>query len=280
MTRPGRQHRLAGQRARNGTPGTSRPSGGALDWPRDCLAPIARILVESGYKPERLSRDFTEACSRLKPSKERWDPTWPRYVTALPHVVAHWYSDPEYVDGRGRPIRLPLKGQGPCLQALIRRVLPGRSASRVAASLVRLGAVRRLGDRYVPNGRHAICRGESARAHALTTVRAMLSTVEHNMTHDRGAALFERMAMNPNFPENGAAAFYRIVRILADALLSKADDEMTRQEKRVGGGSRVRMGVGIYVFRDPLPHGEEAQARSGADPGGTQRILMRQGDRD
>jgi hypothetical protein len=135
MTRP------AG-RARRG------PSPAGVSYSREFLERLARILVHSGHSPSQLAREFAQVCASLNEPQQHWDPTRPALVTGLPHVIAHWHADPEYLDSRGSPLPLPLRARGPSLTTLISRTLPSSTASEVIESLLALRAVRRRGTRY------------------------------------------------------------------------------------------------------------------------------------
>ena len=109
----------------------------SVSYSREFLERLARILVHSGHSPQQLLREFRSVCSALKEPKRRWDPRQLAYIADLPEVIALWHADPQYLDSRGRPIALALRGRGPSLSTLIERVLPKEDPSAVTRSLMR-----------------------------------------------------------------------------------------------------------------------------------------------
>jgi hypothetical protein len=223
---------------------------------REFLERLGRILVHSGHSPKRLEREFREVCAGMKEPDEAWDPSRVHYFFDLPHVIAHWYSDPQYVDSRGSPLALPLQTRGPSLSALVSRVLPHARTSDVVSSLVRLGAVRRRGSLYTPTDRYLAFNQQrmGVVVHGLTALLGMLRTVEHNLSNRHGETVLERAAMNPHFPVTALPAFHRRLKQLASEFLFTIDGDMRRRERRAGG-STTRLGVGVFAFEDPLHTG-------------------------
>src|SRR5580658_1240078 len=89
------------------------------EFARECLSLVARILVNGGYSPKKLLREFPGVCAGLKEPAQPWDPTRLTFYADLPHIIAHWHSDPRYMDSAGLPLQLPLRGRAPSLSALI-----------------------------------------------------------------------------------------------------------------------------------------------------------------
>lgn len=220
-------------------------------YSRECLERLARILVHSGHSPAVLAREFREICSALKEPTEPWDPMQLNYWADLPHVIAHWHADPQYVDSRGVPISLPLQGKGPSLFALARRVLPKQEPAKIVKSLLRLHGVRRNGGRYVPTGRSLLYSKTSSRVHGLLALLGMLRTVERNVSGSRSGAILERAAMNPNFPVSALPAFHRRLKPHAAEFLWGIDGDMRRREMTASDGPRTRLGVCVFAFEDP-----------------------------
>jgi hypothetical protein len=133
------------------------------------LERLARILVHSGYSPRELPRVFQRICEELKEPKRKWDPAELYYLADLPHVIAHWHADPQYLDPRGAPLALPLKARGPSLLSLIERALPSVDSAAAVQSLVRLKAVYRHNGRYLPSDRHFLL---SVNVHRRLTIDA------------------------------------------------------------------------------------------------------------
>lgn len=236
---------------RDRLPAKASRGSAAGDYAEECLTSIARILVSTGHSPTRLSRTFSDICSDLKEPARRFEPTQLRYFTDVPHVIALWHSDPDYLDSRGQPIPLPLRSKGRSLSALIERVLPGEDPAAVVKSLKRMNGLRRRGALYLPTGRYCIYPPDTAPLHSLSALRGVLRTFDHNLEHRGSMKLFERAVRNPSFPARALPAFNRQVNPLALELLQKLDGEMQVHERSSTGGPRTRVGVAVIVFENP-----------------------------
>jgi hypothetical protein len=176
-------------------------------------------------------------------------------MDAAAHMLTLWFAEPEYLDARGNPRTLPLRGPGLSLERLAARVDRLVDANRVLRYLSELGAVRRVGARYVPRDRFVCLRGSGEPYHSrsLRVLRAMLRTLEHNSAPERSTpGWLERVAMNPHFPTKDRAAFDNRLRQLGMRFLVRLDADMHRRERcRKKGERTVPLGVGIYLFEEP-----------------------------
>src|SRR5262249_41232846 len=167
---------------------------------REFLERLARILVRCGHSPQELRREFQRICDALQEPKRHWDPAELGYLMDLPHVIAYWYGDPQYLDSRGAPLaRLP-NARGPSLFSPVARALPEVDPKAAARSLMRLRAVYRHRGRYLPSGRQLLVSEESGFVQGLTALLGMLRTVERNVSGPKGKAVLQRCAFNPSFP--------------------------------------------------------------------------------
>jgi hypothetical protein len=243
-----------------------RPTGGGISYSREFVERLVHILVHSGHSPKQLAREFRDICGGLEEPARRWDPTRLSFIADLPHVIAHWYADPQYLDSRGAPLPLPLRGRGPSLCGLIERVLPGENAVAVAQTLSRVQGVRRRAGRYVPSGRCIVFPQTSARVPGLAALLGMLRTVEHNVAGVKTSAILERTAINPSFPVSALPAFHRRLKALATDFLWNVDGDMRRRENGAAHGAKTRMGVGVFAFEEPLAP-EQGTRKPRAPPG-------------
>jgi hypothetical protein len=244
---------------------------------REFLERMARILVRSGHSPQQLRREFQRICDALNEPRRHWDPAELDYLADLPHVIAYWHGDPQYLDSHGTPLALPLKGKGPSLLALIERALPAVDPKAVARSLLRLKAVYRHKGRYLPTGRYILVSEETAFVHGLTALLGMLRTVERNVSGPKAKALLERCAFNPSFPVRALPTFHAHVKSVAGEFLWGMDGDMRRAQEADPKGPRTRLGVGVFVFEEPfraLPR-RAPQKRSRASPGSRARRRRR-----
>lgn len=240
------------------------PAGVA--YSREFLERLARILVHTGHSPRKLSREFADICKGLKEPTTPWDPARLNFASDLPHVIAHWHSDPQYVDPEGRPIPLPVRARGgPSLTALIGVVSPSRNAAEVIDTLVALRAVRRRGSFYVPTDRYLAFNQQrtTALAHGLDALLGVLRTVERNVHGRGGNTVLERAAINPRFPISALPAFHRRLKRVAAEFLFSVDADMRRREVARESKLTTRLGVGVFAFEDPPIAGPSRRVSAG-----------------
>jgi hypothetical protein len=243
----------------------------------EVLTRLARILTLSGHSPKKLLSELREICRALKEPSRRWDPSRLAFLADLPHVIALWHSDPQYSGTSGRPAALPLRARGASLTSLIERVLPEEDPNSVVRALLHLRGIRSRGVGYVPTGRHLSYREESGRVYSLNALLRMLCTVERNIAGKNGTAIFERSAVNPNFPVRALRTFHRRFKGRASNFLWDIDGDMRRYEEEISGGPRTRLGVEIFAFEEspPKAKGPRKRAMSATPPIGPRSTRRR-----
>ena len=208
--------------------------------------------MKCGHSPKELVRELQEICASLREPSRPFDPTRLSFLADLPHVIALWHSDPDYLLERGVPAALALRSTGPSLSSLIARVLPHEDPVAVTRALVRMQGIRRRGTRYLPTGRLVAFRKDTVFMHSLSVLMRMLRTIERNVGGSWESALLERNATHPNFPVAALPGFHRGLKRQASDFLWGLDGDMRRREKRVRGGKRTRLGVEIFAFEEPV----------------------------
>jgi hypothetical protein len=215
---------------------------------------FVRVLTRCGCAPDDIGNEVLKSCCKVPKSRA------PKAMAALrerddaSHVLTLWFSDPAYLDRRGAPLPLPLRGAGGSLETLALRVDPKLDAREVLRYLVRRGALRRVRTRYVPKDRVLSLRGAGGPENLshLRGLLGMLRTLEHNAQPKRRVAgWYEVFAENPRFPVSARAAFDKRLRVLGNKLLYQIDADMHRRERTRKKGERtVRIGVGVYRFEE------------------------------
>jgi hypothetical protein len=217
----------------------------------ESLGRLARILVRCGHSPKDLVNVFREACRALREPAQRSDSAEFGFLADLPHVIALWHYDPRYLDPRGAPAPLPLRGGRRSLSSLIKSVLRDADPNEVTQALIQMQGLKRHGNRYVPTSRYLSYRRDHGRVYSLNALIRMLRTVEGNVSGARKAAIFERSAIHPFFPVAEVPAFHRHASSKGQDWLVDLDGYMQRRAQRRAGGPRTRIGVEIFVFEEP-----------------------------
>jgi hypothetical protein len=248
MPRPGQNKRITG----------SQSIPVVQDYAQDVLKQTLSILVQTGHSPGDLARIVRNLCRTLAEPKRPFDPSVIPYVAGLTHIVAHWYSDPAFRGPDGRPLKIPLRGRGPNLANLIRRLFPDQDVTRVTQSLLRANAIQRRGRLYVPTARYVAFTGDlhSVHVHGLMSIAGMLRTVQHNIASEEPSqTLLEGAATNPYVPVRALPEIHRRIRREVTALLWKLDGYLRSWEVEPGTEATTHVGVGAYVYEDPIVSG-------------------------
>jgi len=228
---------------------------------------FVRVLVLRGTSRRNVQRAFRRAWLRIPQRIAEHERRTSRDLNDVSHVLTLWFGDPFYVDARGDPLPLPLRGPAPSLASLIQHIDPALDARQVLKCLIRADAVRQVGSRYAPRSRAVAFRGIGAPLHArnLRALLGMLRTLEHNNEpKDKVPAWFEYVAENPRFPVSAREPFD--VRFREDAMtfLHNQDSRMLSQERKTKPGEPiVRMGVGVYRFEEEVLPDSRSTARMG-----------------
>jgi hypothetical protein len=249
----------AAERARIGDRrGGSRHS--SLNEPaRKALGHVVRILARCGSRPQDIVSGVLEECEQIPRhwavQARRAEAHRARGEISDPgHVLTVWFSEAAYLDAGGRPRPLPLKGASASVAALVRSVDRTLDPREVLTYLVRSGAVRRQGTRYVPRKRFLRLRGTQAYFHTLRTLNNMLETIQHNLHHKRAEpALFEYSVENARFPLSQLQQLHEYMKALGGKTLSQVDLHLRQRETmRHPGEPTIHVGLGFYVWRDPV----------------------------
>jgi hypothetical protein len=214
------------------------------------------LLIRRGVSQRTIQRAFRRAWLSVPRDAAEHSRRASREVIDVGHVLTLWFGDPFYVNARGDPLPLPLRGPAPSLACLIQHVDPKLDPKGVLKTLIRADAVRSVGIRYVPRTRAVAFRGTGAPLHArnLRALLGMLRTLEHNIEpKDKVPPWFEYVAENPRFPVSARESYDVGLREDAMTFLRNQDSRMlSHQRKAKPGEPTVRMGVGVYRFEEEI----------------------------
>ncbi len=226
---------------------------GLISGAVDCFV---RILARCGLTPEEIVAVVREACERIPRDWAARARRLKREMPEAPHVLTVWFSDAAYLGADGKPLPLPLEGGSISVTSLVRSVSGEADPREVLAYLVRSGAVRRKGKHYVPRTRGVILRGVRGPDyfHTLGVLTNFLGTLEHNLQPKRTAPnRFERFVANLHFPVSQLEPLYAFLERQGEEVLPRVDLYMHQRAKMCQPGERtVRVGIGIYIFEDPV----------------------------
>jgi hypothetical protein len=228
-----------------------RPESVRLDSAaRRGVQTFVRLLAGAGYEGQAIQREVIAACRRtptpLVDSPDR------RHRGDAGHVMTLWFSDPAFLDARGYPRPLPLRGARLSIEALAQRVDPNLDAAQVLDYFEEAGVVNRAGHRYVPRDRVLMLRDPGYLRVQIRGLFGLLRTLEHNEWCDRRTPRRVQLwCHNPRFPVSAVASFEKRLREMLNRLAIQVDADMHRCERARKPGERtVTMGVGVYQFEE------------------------------
>ena len=232
----------------------------------EAMERFVRVLVRRGASQRTIQRAFRRAWLRVPKDAAEHNRSASRELIDVGHVLTLWFGDPFYVDARGDPLPLPLRGPAPSLASLVQHVDPRLNVTQVLKCLIRADAVRRSGSRYSPRSRAVAFRGTGAPLHArnLRALLGLLRTLEHNLgPKDKHPAWFEYVADNPRFPVGAREPFDARLRQDAMTFLLNQDSQMLNHERKTKPGEpTVRMGVGVFRFEEEVSPESPAMRRT------------------
>jgi hypothetical protein len=236
--------------ARRAQPRPSSLDGASLE----AVGRFVRILARCGSLPADIVRAVREACQQIPPRWAVRAHRAKREISEAAHVLTVWFSEAAYLNEDGRPRPLPLEGDSLSVAALVRSVDHELDAREVLTYLLRTGAIRRAGARYVPTKRMLLLPGTQGPGyfHTLRTLTTMLATLEHNVQGlGADSAWFEYVAENPRFPVSQRKQLDKYVKGMGESTLPRLDLYMRRRETmRRPAEPTVRVGVGFYFWED------------------------------
>ncbi len=211
---------------------------------------ISRIAVVTG-----LTR--VEVASLLERG-ETESPSSDRGRQRAERVLSAWWTDPAFLNAKGEPGVLRLKGPRRSFAALCERYSGEKRSAPVLQELLRVGAVRELPDgrlqalsrsctmvRWDPAGVEAV--GEQLRDHCATLLQNL---------HQPTRARFARQVVNTQLDPHHAPMLIREIEsalaVRTDALHETLNDP---GHTAPAGAPGMRLGVGVYVFEE-APSGE------------------------
>lgn len=185
--------------------------------------------------------------------------TFAGHVTKASLVLSAWHQDRDFLDSRGKPVPLPLEGEGVSFAALLRRCGAGDvRPSTLRKELLGAQAVRETPDgRLEPLRRSYVPQSMDERLITMWGKRItdVAKTYVHNLTRPANTpARFERAAVNDSVNASASPDFQRFLEQEGEAFLERVDAWLTAHEARAGASDNprgvVRLGAGLYHIQD------------------------------
>jgi hypothetical protein len=227
---------------------------------REASQLFVRLLQDCGYGSDEI-QDSIALAVRRSPSKHtaRRDIDV-RYYEESPHVITHWYHDPDLLQANGQPRPLPLFGKTASVAALVARVNADLDPKVMVAYLLHIGGIRSSDSGWIPTRRYLLYANDlvSQSWHGFESLLGLLRTTEHNV-HQKPTEnpWYEARVMSGEIPIQARSKIDRRTRALGDDYLFALDRELQFQETRTTRqpARSIRIGVGTYYYELPSAHG-------------------------
>ncbi len=174
-------------------------------------------------------------------------------------VIGGWLKDTDFSDRKGHPAPLLLSDGPSSFAELVRRYSGDMPPRAMLDELVRVGAIKSLKD-----GRLClVARGyvpEKGLAQKLAILGAdtadLIATIDHNLHDHSKQPRFQRKVMYDNVSREAAEEFRAVAAARSQELLESLDRWLAHRDRDVNpaakGTGRVRTGVGLYQFEEPV----------------------------
>ncbi|MEJ1960281.1 MAG: DUF6502 family protein [Gammaproteobacteria bacterium] len=211
---------------------------------------VSRTAVLTGLA----RRDVRKHREKLEVAPEA--PT--SHVTKAAQVLTAWHLDKRFLDDKGKPLALPLEGNGATFAALVRACGGGDvPLSTLLRELRSAGAIHeREEGRWEPLMRNYLLHTIDEHVIRLwgTRMADIASTYVHNFTRtSRAPARFERAAVNDRIARSALPEFRKFLDEEGQAFLERLDAWLTAHEVKDGTREEpatIRLGAGLYHIQD------------------------------
>jgi len=239
----------------------------------EAIGRFVRILARCGVKPPEIAQAVRRAAVEIPIS---WTARASRITPEMeyaPHMLTRWFSEAAYLDPFGKPKPLSFEGASGSVTALVRGVDPRFDPRAVLTYLIRSGAIRRQGRRYIPRFRGLVIQGargpdyfHALRMFTLHNLTNMLATLEHNLLVKPPARWwFTRFTENRQFPVREREALDKYVARLGKDMIYRLDAYMLRREvSRRAGEPTMRVGVGVHRWEEDRRTNLKGSGRRGS----------------
>lgn len=227
---------------------------------REVYVEIARQEFGLRHRPTSISRTALltglarKDVRRIVDRIDAGTPVLASQQDRITRVLSGWFHDPEYVDANGRPRPLPPNGPAPSFASLKKRYGGDVPASAMLRELLTAGTVEKLADGMLrpvhqyfmpdPADPQQLLRAASVVEDLGTTVTDNLRRAEDDLR------LFERRVSNISMSEQQVTEFRDFLDTEGQRFLERVDRWLTEHETPSTRPAPVRLGVGLYMFRN------------------------------
>lgn len=210
---------------------------------------ISRIAVLTGIPRGEVAEILR------RPEEYRTEPE--RGVQRAERVLQGWWKDADFCDGKGEPLKLPLRGPRRSFAALVKRYAGDPRVRTLLKELLRVKAVRRLPDRHVEvlSRTFATARWDNTGIEIVgERVRDLLDTLVHNLKHP-SRPRYARFVVNAEVDPRYVPLLLRDITHQAEVLADSFQDALNDPDRNVRPSRSAqdahRISLGLFVAEEP-----------------------------
>ncbi len=222
-------------------------------------ATTSRVAILTGLTRKEVQRLLDEEQADLAQESDQYN--------RAACVISGWLKDPDFFGGKGHPSPLFMSEGRMSFSELVRRYSGDMPPRAMLDELLRVGAVKQLKDGriclmtrgYVPE------KGAVQKLAILGMDTAdLIATIEHNLYARSREPRFQRKVMYDNLSQQAAKEFQSVAAARSQELLEALDRWLAHRDRDVnpaaGGTGRLRVGIGVYHFEEPLRTSRSGQS--------------------
>lgn len=225
---------------------------------RECeraLTAVFALLIHCGIRQDAISvltdRAFQAATAKARERQELGRGE----LATFGLVLDTWHRDRRYLTSKGKPRAVPLLGNAPSVEALVRTEAPQLDAMQLAHRIQSLRLIVPCsGNRYRPAGDSALLSiyGPTVLEYVSQCLMSLLETVEANLQGTPNIPpLLQRSAEVPDLPAECVESFLKFSRVQGAIFLRTINDWLeTRRVRAFVADPRntVRAGVHVHAY--------------------------------
>lgn len=239
--------------ARSRKPAKNAPS----DATQRLIGVMVELLLAAGADPRVIEQEIRAASQSLSTKRSRRKSQ--AAVENISRALSLWHTSPDFVDSRGQPKPLRVRGAQDSLEALICQSNDGRCDANDLRLLTRSASLAPRGrGLYCPADHYVDLKGQRSLLldFACLAATRLLQTALHNLSAKKQAdALIERNAFVVNLPASQLPSFRRFTSSQGRQFIQSVDrwleSRLTTTERIQKSAGDVVAGVHVFGFVDP-----------------------------
>ena len=210
--------------------------------PQDKKQTVSRVSAQTG-----LTRKEVKRLHELQQTDD--SSSQARYNRAV-RVISGWMNDARFLDSAGKPADLPMRGETPSFDELVKQYSGDIPTRAMLSMLLDAGSVQQVNGN-VRLIRHAYLTGSDPveKLNILgSDVFELISTIDHNMTADPADLQFQRKVSYDNIDPDALSKLRKMSAKKAQTLLEQLNKQYADHELEDSSEQGKTISLGIYYY--------------------------------